>query len=119
MYKTQITVKDKNVTSAQLANFLKKHIDSHLSIPLSYYLDIARKLINGETYTHDYPLEIPKNDFVNVSTIIDENDPVAKMLAERDYYYELMLKGANGDSEAAIEFCKAVKEGKYNNSPFA
>jgi hypothetical protein len=116
---TQIKIKDKNVAPAQLANFLKKYIDSHLNIPLSYYLELARKLINGETYTHDYPLEIPKNEFVNVSMIIDENDPDAKMLAERDYYYQLMEKGASGDAEAAIEFCKAMKDGKYSNSAFA
>jgi hypothetical protein len=120
---TQLTIKDKSVTPAKLANFLKKYLHySANDYSLQYYLELAKKLIDGETYQHQYRLDMPDNEFVNMSLIEVLNEDqkyFRERQAEYAYLTDLMNKGANGDAQAAIDFCKAVQEGKYTNSAFA
>jgi hypothetical protein len=119
---TQLSIKDNSVNPVQLANFLKKHIDSYNNHSLQYYLELAKKLIAGENYVHTWRAAVPKNEFLNVSIIEvfdKEEESFIQASKEWQYYDELKEKGANGDAQAAIEFCKAVKAGKYNNMPRA
>lgn len=115
MKHTKLTVKNNKVTSAQLASFLKKHIGKDVS--LQYYLNLAKEMIAGKEYQHDYRLYIPENDLVTVSEIevLNEYQLEAKEREEKQAYYDnLRVLGAAGDSQAAIEFCKAIEEGHYN-----
>lgn len=117
---TLLTIKDNSVNSSQLASFLKKHIDSYNNYSLQHYLDLAEKLIAGEIYIHNWRAAVPKNEFVNASIIEvfdKENESFISASAEWRYYDSLKERGANGDAQAAIEFCKAVRAGKYNNMP--
>ncbi len=123
MQGTKLTIKDKSASPARLANFLKNYIKSSFSeYSVHYYLKLAKDIIDGKEYKSDVDLGIPENEFVHVELydIFSESaNAYAKILVDREYYNDLIEKGANGDAQAAIEFCKAVKDGKYNNIPFA
>lgn len=119
---TQLTIKDQSISPAKLANFLKKNIDPHLNLSIHYFLELAKKMIAGDIYTHDYDLEFPDNDFVSVSLVdvIEQEEKSFKCFqAQLKYYNSLLEKGVNGDAQAAIEFCKAFNDGKYKIGPFA
>jgi hypothetical protein len=123
MQVTQLTVKDSHVSPAKLAQFLKIYLNnSYHNIPLTYFLEVAKKMINGEAYTADRDLRVPVNDYVNVIQleVLSEYDKAINAAQEKKrYYVDLLEKGANGDGQAAIEFCQAMREGKYSDAAYA
>lgn len=130
MKATQLRLKDHSASPAKIAHFLKKcipithhiHNGGQSVPPLQYYLDLANELIAGGTYQHEWKLDIPENDLLYEFIIETYNaDQIAFMKRQADYAHctQLMEKGAAGDAQAAIDFCKAFKEGRYVNAPFA
>lgn len=119
-YHTNLKIKDKTITPVKLANFLKQYINKDDS--LQFHLSIAKELIAGKEFIYQWMLKIPKNDFIIVEKmeILSDYEIVQKAKEEENKYYnELRLRGANGDVEAAIEFCKSFDESRYTVSAFA
>lgn len=113
MLVTQLKNKSTNTNAPALALFLKKYITS---LNTKESLELAKKMIAGEVYTFGYDEFIPDNDYVIAEDIdIEDEEDISRkeMYAQRKHYNDLLESGANGNAEAAIEFCKALIEGKY------
>lgn len=119
-YHTNLKIKDKKITAVKLASFLKKYINKDDS--LQFHLSIAKELLAGKEFTYELMLNIPKNDFIIVEkiNIVSDYEISQKIKEEKNKYFEdLRIRGANGDVDAAIEFCKSFDESRYTVTAFA
>ena len=105
----QITVKP-NVSIIELVKWLRGNTVPSLS--LKHALEIADKMMVGQTWEPDPSMvgHITSNQWVDVNRKYDFWD--LKIPEKDNSYDELCKRGANGDAEAAIEYCNLVLMGK-------
>lgn len=117
MQVTQISIKNNSVRPSILASFLKLHThNDNYPNSLNYYLDLAKKLISGQSLRYANLVQFPDNDYIDifvVEVLSQEDIDRQNREAMNNHYNNLLEKGAAGDVQAALAFCKAVKEGKY------
>ena len=119
----EITLKDKNIAPLNLARLLRDIWQSELASPANC-IYVAKCLINGETWRPTLgSIHIPnidKSEHLNLVFPESEIDKDSRLRREQQTeYWELGRRGAAGDAEAAIAFCKLEMEGKISHGAFA
>lgn len=114
------TLKDKDIKPAALAKWVKARMPS---FQYPDCLIVAHIMIKGERWNppieevHDYEEAGP--------CLLDARIDISSMnLYERHDYeqgllYALLQRGAKGDAQAAIDYCKAEIEGKVSHGIYA
>lgn len=117
-----VTIKDRTATRGQLAQWIRRNYRPQIN--LSETLAITDKLLDSQTWvTFDYYLGggATATDLVNLE-FVQELDPYLENMkagfAQQRIYSDLRDKGAAGDAEAAIEYCRLAKEGKVNYAAY-
>lgn len=111
------TLTDKSVSSIDLAKWVRDRMGDELM--LNECLVIARALQRGETWRPPY-YAVRDRDVVGpcamTTTYPDDPHREARRLSEEreQAIWGLQRKGATGDAEAAIAFCKAITDGELH-----
>ena len=127
MFEVTITLKDTAVSRVELANWVR-HATPHLITNAKDALAVAACLIKGEKWEPEFYMLADNlkqaygtyikevNPFCNV-TIVDvpEDNQYTRHFATQKGYYDLMCKGAAGDAEAAIAYCKLELSGDVSH----
>lgn len=120
-YKVQIVLIDSEITSGELAKWVRKVAPAQYT--LIEAMAIARDLINGKVWEPPYgavayQLQNLKNQPWTY-TITTPPNPMREAYEERRRVYEegqeLARRGAEGDAEAAIAFCGLFLTGAMEN----
>jgi hypothetical protein len=117
----RIVLDDTSITPSELAGWVRRIAPNQYTTADALY--IARCLIRGEGweppyYTVIFQLEREKNQPWTYTVTTPPND-MAIAFEKRSRLYaegeELSKRGAAGDAEAAIEFCKRFQAGEMQN----
>jgi hypothetical protein len=117
----RITLDDTSITAAQLAGWVRDVAPDKYTLTEAMY--IARCMIRGEGWEPPYwnvayQLKTMKDHPCSYTITTPVND-MAIQHEKRSRMYtegeELARRGAEGDAEAAIEFCKRFKAGDMAN----
>src|SRR4051812_281030 len=111
MRRLEITVKE-NVSAVALAKWIR----SVTSYALRDALCLAQRMINGETWhVESINSRVVDNPYANIEIIwcpSSEELYFEEMRVEFKRQRGLLERGAAGDVDAAIEYCKLELEGK-------
>jgi hypothetical protein len=84
---------------------------------------IARYLLHGETWRPEYAtfdfsrVGTDELCMIEIDTSYDDYDEELRTAREKQAsYYELLKRGAEGDTDAAIAYCKLELDGLVNHS---
>lgn len=113
---------DKSIDVMQVASWVK-YVTSVDHFTLPERLCIARCLLKGERWSPSpWCFDVTKaNSYQHwdVKVTNAESDRYTNYYKEQQGYFALMRKGAEGDAEAAIEYCKLEAAGKVNHGAMA
>lgn len=106
-----ITLKNRDASIPEIAIAIRKlrQIPVSEAISLAYGLrsNVGWQLPHGEINTKPHPIfEFLVDPYV---------DPYQKWFADAKFYRELLQKGASGDVESAIAYCKAELAGEIGH----
>jgi hypothetical protein len=113
MLEVKYTLKDTSISAPDLAKWVKQRVPSFTAPDCLY---VARCLIKGEEWSP--PID-KINEYLDVgpcsmNIIPDPDNHWEVFFAEEKVYSDLLKDGAAGNAQAAIEYCKAVIEGKVS-----
>jgi hypothetical protein len=118
----EITLKDKTVTRMELTKWLRQVWRSDSATPANC-LYIADCLIAGETWRPPYNAigcKAEKSEIVNFVFPESDYDKNDRLNREKQHeFWELCRRGAEGDAEAAIQFCKHEFAGEVSHGAYA
>jgi hypothetical protein len=123
MNENEIHVKmlDKSIDVMQVASWVKWTTGEQFTS--ADRLCIARCLLSGERWSplSSYFDVTKANSYPHwdVTVTNAESDRYTNYYKEQQGYFALMRKGAEGDAEAAIAYCKLEAEGKVNHGAMA
>jgi hypothetical protein len=113
------TLIDKNINTIELASWVKELRHPALSsMRAQEALDIARDLKGGKTWGPSYTTIFfqPRAPSPCSALIKDpEQDEQDANFARDMMHAGLLKRGASGDAEAAIEYCRLLSIGAVNN----
>jgi len=113
--KTTVKLKPYNGTIPFLATRIRK-ISRFASISPKESIEIAKNLITGNEWITDSSEIYTGNDSMfEFQTDKPESNPYQKWFDDAKFYRELLQKGANGDVESAIAYCKAELAGEIGH----
>ena len=109
-------IRSKNAqTIPELALWVKNKIGHHHE-GIHVYLGIARNLLNGEVWEKEYCLlKNPEADGPCEFTVSEPVNENVVYFNKQQEFKALLKRGAAGDSEAAIEYCKAMLAGEVKS----
>lgn len=121
-YEVKVTARDRTSKRLDMVKWLMANTNWHIRPTASELMYIVDCILKGETWRPDYALIDRKayelSPYFNVEFVKIE-DPWAERIALQESYWELCRKGAAGDAEAAMAFCKLEMENKVNHGAYA
>lgn len=119
MKNIRYTLADRSISVFELARWVLSKVGSQYSSKDA--LMVARELLNGNGWEPIYNvLQDPEGPGPCYFIVSDPEDPYRVLLAEAKRLQEMLEKGAAGDAEVAIAYCKMVLEsGGRLGAPFA
>ena len=130
IYHARFTVKNpESVDIKELVKFLQENWWNAKTLSLKDLLYISRCLQRGESWEPEFNTlsddiidDIKSNTFksdilfVQVTTEPEYHDTLVERQKKA---FDLLERGAAGDAEAAIEYCRMEKAGEISRAPFA
>jgi hypothetical protein len=117
-----ITIRDHNISRKDLALWLRSIMRYPRAMSMSALIEKADLLLQGETLSPNY-FNIRVDEIGDASpclVVIDTPpNPHIEAYNEQMSYYQLMLKGADGDTEAAVTYCQLEKARKVTHGAMA
>lgn len=123
-YEVKVTARNRTASRLDMAKWILTHAPSDMKLRSSDAMYIVDVILKGETWRPEYCCidrnAYETNPYFNVEFIgTEEEDPWAERIALQESYWELCRKGAAGDAEAAMAFCKLEMENKVSHSAYA